>query len=53
MLEELKRLAKANIEKVDSATTEYSIKLYQLLRLLTDEELEGLWTDVKGDREHR
>uniref|UniRef100_A0A3Q3K2X2 Vitellogenin domain-containing protein n=1 Tax=Monopterus albus TaxID=43700 RepID=A0A3Q3K2X2_MONAL len=49
----IKHLAEANNYQIDSATTEDTIKLYQLLRVMPYEGLDGIWKQVKETEEHR
>nr|AFA26671.1 vitellogenin C [Dicentrarchus labrax] len=52
-VELIKHLAEANKYEIDSATTEDTIKLYQLLRVMPYEELEAMWRQLSGNEEHR
>lgn len=52
-MELIKRLAQANTYQIDNATTEDTIKLYQLLRVIPLEKLEKMWADVEGNRDQR
>ncbi|XP_044057060.1 vitellogenin 3, phosvitinless isoform X2 [Siniperca chuatsi] len=52
-IELIKHLAEANIYQIDSATTEDTIKLYQLLRVTPYEGLEVMWKQFAGNEEHR
>uniref|UniRef100_A0A4W6DUS7 Vitellogenin 3, phosvitinless n=1 Tax=Lates calcarifer TaxID=8187 RepID=A0A4W6DUS7_LATCA len=52
-IELIKRLAEANIYHIDSATTEDTIKLYQLLRVMPFEGLDDMWKQFSGNEEHR
>ncbi|KAM7409515.1 hypothetical protein PAMA_001141 [Pampus argenteus] len=52
-IELIKRLAQANNYEIDSATTEDTIKLYQLLRVTPYEGLEIMWKQFAGNEEHR
>ncbi|XP_071388725.1 vitellogenin 3, phosvitinless [Centroberyx affinis] len=52
-VELIKHLAQANIYQIDSATTEETIKLYQLLRVIPFEGLEAMWKQFAGNEEHR
>ncbi|KAI3368252.1 hypothetical protein L3Q82_007972 [Scortum barcoo] len=52
-IELVKRLAEANKYHVDSATTEDTIKLYQLLRVMPYEGLEDIWKQCAGNEQHR
>lgn len=52
-MELIKHLAEANKYQVDSATTEDTIKLYQLLRVMPYEGLEAMWKQLAGDEEYR
>ena len=49
----IKRLAKDNIYQVDSATSEDTIKVYQLLRTVPSEGLEAMWRQLAAHDEHR
>ncbi|XP_060934837.1 vitellogenin 3, phosvitinless [Limanda limanda] len=52
-LELIKHLAEANKYHVDSTTTEDTIKVYQLLRVIPYEGLEEMWKQLAGNEEHR
>ncbi|XP_070765014.1 vitellogenin 3, phosvitinless [Enoplosus armatus] len=52
-IELIKHLAEANKYQIDSATTEDTIKLYQLLRVMPYEGLEVMWKQFAGNVEHR
>ncbi|KAF7662833.1 hypothetical protein LDENG_00225900, partial [Lucifuga dentata] len=52
-VEMIKHLAQANIYQIDSATTEDTIKLYQLLRVIPVDELEVMWKQLAGNEEYR
>ena len=52
-IELIKHLAEANSYKIDSATTEDTIKLYQLLRVMPYEGLDEMWKQFKGNEEYR
>lgn len=52
-VELIKRLAEANRYQIDSATTEDSIKVYQLLRVIPYEGLENMWTQLAGNKYQR
>ncbi|XP_072245494.1 vitellogenin 3, phosvitinless [Leuresthes tenuis] len=52
-IELIKRLAKANIYQTDSKTTEDSMKVYQLMRVMPYEGLDTIWTQISGNPEHR
>lgn len=52
-VELIKQLAEANKYQIDSATTENTIKLYQLLRVMPYEGLETMWKQFAGNEEHR
>lgn len=52
-IELIKQLAEANKYQIDSATTEDTIKVYQLFRVMPYEGLEAMWTQLAGDEEHR
>lgn len=52
-IELIKRLAEANRYQIDSATTEDTIKLYQLLRVTPYEGLEDMWKQFAGNAEYR
>ena len=49
----IKRLAQANIYQVDSPTSEDIVDVFQLLRVITLEDLETLWKQLSGNVEHR
>ncbi|KAM4629403.1 vitellogenin 3, phosvitinless [Polymixia lowei] len=53
VVEMIKRLAQANIYDIDSDTTEDTIKVYQLLRVIPFEGLESMWKQFAGNEEHR
>nr|AVA30493.1 vitellogenin C [Scatophagus argus] len=52
-IELIKHLAEANKYQIDSATTEDTIKLYQLLRVVPYEGLEAMWKQFAGNEEYR
>ncbi|XP_059197125.1 vitellogenin 3, phosvitinless [Centropristis striata] len=52
-IELVKHLAEVNRYQVDSATTEDTIKLYQLLRAMPYEGLEVMWKQFAGNEEQR
>ncbi|XP_065812413.1 vitellogenin 3, phosvitinless [Labrus bergylta] len=52
-IELVKKLAEVNKYAIDSAKTEDTIKLYQLLRVIDYEGLEAMWEEFKGDEEYR
>ena len=52
-IEMIKHLAEANRYQVDSATSEDTIKVYQLLRVTPYEGLELMWMELSGNEEHR
>uniref|UniRef100_A0AAQ6II12 Vitellogenin 3, phosvitinless n=1 Tax=Anabas testudineus TaxID=64144 RepID=A0AAQ6II12_ANATE len=52
-VELIKHLAAANYYQIDSATTEDTIKLYQLLRVIPFEGLEVMWKQFAENAEHR
>lgn len=52
-IELIKHLAEANKYQIDSATTEDTIKLYQLLRVIPYEGLDAMWKQFAGNEEHR
>lgn len=52
-IELIKHLAEANKYQIDSATTEDTIKLYQLLRVMPYEGFEAMWKQFAGNEEHR
>ncbi|XP_054458092.1 vitellogenin 3, phosvitinless [Anoplopoma fimbria] len=49
----IKHLAEVNRYHIDSATSEDTIKLYQLLRVIPYEGLEALWKQFAGNEEQR
>lgn len=49
----IKRLAKANIYQIDNLTSEEVVDVYQLLRVITLENMEELWKQFSGNDEHR
>ncbi|XP_064190201.1 vitellogenin 3, phosvitinless [Anguilla rostrata] len=49
----IQRLAQANINQVDSASSADVLHLYQLLRVATQDNLEALWKQFSGNAEHR
>lgn len=49
----IKQLAEANKYQIDSATTENTIKLYQLLRAMPYEGFETMWKQFAANEEHR
>lgn len=51
--EMIKTLAQANIYEVDSPTSEDIVKVFQLLRTVTLQDLETLWKQLSGNVEHR
>nr|XP_057930076.1 vitellogenin 3, phosvitinless [Doryrhamphus excisus] len=52
-VELVKRLAVANAYQIDSSTSEDTIKLYQLLRMVPCEGLEVMWRQFAANDEHR
>nr|XP_019936246.1 PREDICTED: vitellogenin-like [Paralichthys olivaceus] len=52
-MELIKHLAEANRYQIDSATTEDTIKVYQLLRVIPYEGLEEMWKQFAGNEEYR
>ncbi len=52
-IELIKHLAEANRYQIDSATTEDTIKVYQLLRAMPYEGLEVMWKQFAGNEEYR
>lgn len=52
-IELIKQLAEANKYSFNSTTTEDSIKVYQLLRVIPYEGLETMWKQFAGNREQR
>uniref|UniRef100_H3C2Y7 Vitellogenin 3, phosvitinless n=1 Tax=Tetraodon nigroviridis TaxID=99883 RepID=H3C2Y7_TETNG len=52
-IELIKQLAEANKYNFNSTTTEDSIKVYQLLRVIPYEGLETMWKQFAGNREQR
>ncbi|XP_047443415.1 vitellogenin 3, phosvitinless [Mugil cephalus] len=52
-VELFKQLAQANRYQIDKATTEDTIKLYQLLRVMPYEGLVVIWEQFAGNEEHR
>lgn len=52
-VELIKRLAEANVDQIDSASTDDTIKVYQLLRVVPYEGLEEMWKQFAGNEEHR
>lgn len=52
-IELIKHLAEANKYDIDSATTEVTIKLYQLLRLIPYEGLDTMWKQFAGNEQYR
>ncbi|XP_062306996.1 vitellogenin 3, phosvitinless isoform X1 [Osmerus eperlanus] len=53
IVEMIKRLAKANIYQIDNLTSEDVVEVYQLLRVITLENMEELWKQFSGNDEHR
>ncbi|XP_073681839.1 vitellogenin-like [Garra rufa] len=53
ILDLIKRLAQDNIYRVESASSTDILKLIQLLRVATLDNLEQLWKQVSGNDEHR
>ena len=49
----IKHLAKANIYQIDNLTSEDVVDVYQLLRVITLENMEELWKEFSGNDEHR
>ncbi|KAI9519363.1 hypothetical protein NQZ68_029530 [Dissostichus eleginoides] len=52
-IEMIKHLAEANRYQVDSATSQDTMKVYQLLRVTPYEGLELMWKQLAGNEEHR
>nr|ACI30219.1 vitellogenin C [Xenotoca eiseni] len=52
-IELIKRLAEANSDGIDSETTEDSIKVYQLMRVIPYEELENMWKQLAENPKYR
>ncbi|XP_073332486.1 vitellogenin 3, phosvitinless [Pagrus major] len=52
-IELIKQLAEANKYEVDSATTEVTIQLYQLLRVIPYEGLDTMWKQFAGNEQYR
>ena len=52
-IELIKRLAEANIYHTDTKTTEDSMKVYQLMRVMPYEGLDTMWKQFSGNPEHR
>ncbi|KAM4575550.1 vitellogenin 3, phosvitinless [Fundulus diaphanus] len=52
-IELIKRLAEANSESIDSNTTEDSIKVYQLMRVIPYEGLENMWKQLAENPMYR
>lgn len=52
-IELVKHLAEVNKYEIDSARTEDTIKLYQLLRVVPYEGLEAMWKEFAGNEEYR
>ncbi|XP_075340505.1 vitellogenin 3, phosvitinless [Odontesthes bonariensis] len=52
-IELIKRLAEANIYHIDSKTTEDSMKVYQLMRVIPYEGLDTMWKQFSGHPEYR
>nr|CEF90400.1 vitellogenin [Sparus aurata] len=52
-IELIKHLAEANKYDIDSATTEVTIKLYQLLRVIPYEGLDTMWKKFAGNEQYR
>ncbi|XP_033936675.1 vitellogenin 3, phosvitinless isoform X2 [Pseudochaenichthys georgianus] len=52
-VEMIKHLAEANRYQVDIATSQDTIKVYQLLRVTPYEGLELMWKQLAGNEEHR
>ncbi|KAG8003726.1 Vitellogenin [Nibea albiflora] len=52
-IELVKHLAEVNKYQIDSASTEDTIKLYQLLRVVPYEGLEAMWKEFAGNEEYR
>ncbi|KAM6963044.1 vitellogenin 3, phosvitinless [Aplochiton taeniatus] len=53
IVELIQRLAQANIYQIDSATTEDISEAIHLLRAITYEDLEAMWTQLAENAEHR
>ena len=49
----IQRLAQANINQVDSASSADVLQLYQLLRVATLDNLEALWKQFSVNTEYR
>ncbi|KAM3620307.1 uncharacterized protein V6R79_021373 [Siganus canaliculatus] len=52
-IELIKHLAEANKYQIDSSTTEDTVKLYQLFRVMPFEGLETMWKQFAGNEEYR
>lgn len=52
-VEMIKQLAEANRYQVDIATSQDTIKVYQLLRVTPYEGLELMWKQLARNEEHR
>ncbi|KAM4740042.1 vitellogenin 3, phosvitinless [Anableps anableps] len=52
-IELIKRLAEVNSGSIDNATTEDSIKVYQLLRVMPYEGLENMWKQLAENPKYR
>uniref|UniRef100_A0A8C5DD27 Vitellogenin-like n=1 Tax=Gouania willdenowi TaxID=441366 RepID=A0A8C5DD27_GOUWI len=52
-IELIRRLAQVNSYQIDSTTTEETIKLYQLLRMIPYEGLQTMWVEFSGNNELR
>uniref|UniRef100_A0A3Q2CDP0 Vitellogenin 3, phosvitinless n=1 Tax=Cyprinodon variegatus TaxID=28743 RepID=A0A3Q2CDP0_CYPVA len=52
-IELIKRLAVANSQSIDSATTEDVFKVYQLMRVIPYEGLENMWKQLAENPKHR
>ncbi|XP_054908990.1 vitellogenin 3, phosvitinless [Poeciliopsis prolifica] len=52
-IELVKRLSDLNRASIDNATTEDSMKLYHLLRVIPNEGLENMWKELAGNPTYR
>ncbi|KAM9385804.1 vitellogenin 3, phosvitinless [Pholidichthys leucotaenia] len=53
-IELIKKLAKDNKPTITNATTVEILRVFQLIRMLpSDQDIEDLWTQLKGDKDHK
>lgn len=49
----IKQLAEDNKNQIKKETTEDTLKVYQLLRMLQDRDLDEMWVELARNNEHR